>query len=345
MAVKFSNNFSTFLSGGISPTDTTITLQSVAGLPSLGTGDYTYLTIDSDTFPPTLEVVKVTAIDAVTEQVTVERGQDGFTPAFFASGAKVELRLSAILLNDVADEASVTNWADILNKPNLLLTDGDGSDLQDVRAETLEVIIKNVSGAEIAKGTPVHQTGFAGAGTFEVVPADASNVSLMPAHFIAGETLAVDTEGRGILMGRITGVNTSAFAEGDTIYVAVGGGYTNSAPTGEGNLIQNLGTVTRVDATNGGGEVMGAGRSAATPNLNDGNIFIGNASNQAETKSLFTAVGDAGYATVSYVDTEIANVPTSLLVVGRAVNTSIPIFNASLGIVSRDSGTISVGVS
>jgi hypothetical protein len=345
MAVKFSNNFSTALVSSISSSDTVIELLSVSGLPTLGAGDYTYLTFDTDTNSPTIEIVKVTAINAGTNEVTVTRAQDGTTASSFAAGTKVELRLSAILLNDVSDEASVTDWGDILNKPSLLLTDGDGSDLTDVRAETVEVTVKNVSGGSLAKGTPVHQTGTSGSATFEVVAADASNASVMPAHFVLLETLADQAEGRGLLMGRISGVDTSSFSEGDTIYVAVGGGYTNVAPTGEGNLIQNLGTVTRVDSTNGGGEVMGAGRANATPNLNNGNIFIGNASNQASTQSLVTAVADAGYATISYVDTEIANVPTSLLVVGRAVNTSIPIFNASLGIVSRGSGTISVGVS
>jgi hypothetical protein len=341
MAVKFSNNFSTFLSGGITASDTTITLQSVSGLPTLGSGDYTYLTIDSDTVSPTLEIVKVTAVNTGTGEVTVTRAQDGTTASSFSSGAKVELRLTAILLNDVSDEASTTDWPDVLNKPDptltitgditgsatftdlasasltatasadLLRVDGDGSDLQNVRAETIEVNVKNVSGGSLAKGTPVHQTGTSGAATFEVVAADASNASVMPAHFVLLETLANGAEGRGLLMGRISGVNTAGFAEGDTIYVAVGGGYTNVAPTGEGNLIQNLGTVTRVDATNGGGEVMGAGRSAATPNLNNGNIFIGNASNQAVTASLSTSVSNAGFATTSYVDTAVANLVDS----------------------------------
>lgn len=341
MAVKFSNNFSTFLSGGITASDTTITLQSVSGLPTLGAGDYTYLTIDSDTVSPTLEIVKVTAVNTGTGEVTVTRAQDGTTAASFSSGAKVELRLTAILLNDVSDEASTTDWPDVLNKPDptltltgdvtgsatftdlasasltatasadLLRVDGDGSDLQNVRAETIEVNVKNVSGGSLAKGTPVHQTGTSGAATFEVVAADASNASVMPAHFVLLETLADQAEGRGLLMGRISGVNTAGFAEGDTIYVAAGGGYTNVAPTGEGNLIQNLGTVTRVDATNGGGEVMGAGRSAATPNLNNGNIFIGNASNQATTASLSTSVSNAGFATTSYVDTAVANLVDS----------------------------------
>jgi len=47
-----------------------------------------------------------------------------------------------------------------------LVSDGDGSDLQDVRAETVEVNLKNVSGSSIAKGTPVHQTGTSGTATF-----------------------------------------------------------------------------------------------------------------------------------------------------------------------------------
>jgi hypothetical protein len=338
MAVRFSNNAATELASGVGPSDTSITVVDGSLFPALGAGDYTYVTLDADTDPPLREIVRVTAIAGNT--LTVVRAQDGSTASAFGAGAKVELRLTAALLNDVATEASVTNWADVQNKPDPTLTltgdvtgtvtftdlgnatlttsingynnsnwdaayswgdhstagylvsNSDGSDLQDVRAETVEVTIKNVSGAPIAKGTPVHQTGTSGASTFEVVAADASNAALMPAHFVAAETLANQAEGRGILMGRISGVDTSSFSEGDTIYVAIGGGYTNSPPTGEGGLIQNLGTITRVDANNGGGEVMGAGRSAATPNLNDGNIFIGNASNQASTASLSLSVSN-----------------------------------------------------
>lgn len=295
MAVKFSNNFATTLAGSITSTATTLPLTTVSGLPTLGVGDYTYLTLETGGLAPTIEIVKVTAINSGANEVTVVRAQDGTTASSFSSGDKVELRVSAILLNDLSDEASVTDWGDILNKPSLLLTNGDGSDLTDVRAETVEVTVKNVSGGSLAKGTPVHQTGTSGASTFEVVAADASNASVMPAHFVLLETLADQAEGRGLLMGRISGVDTSSFSEGDTIYVAVGGGYTNSAPTGEGNLIQNLGTVTRVDSTNGGGEVMGAGRSNATPNLNEGNIFLGNASNQAATASLSTSVSSLSH--------------------------------------------------
>jgi len=158
---------------------------------------------------------------------------------------------------------------------------GDGSDLTDVRAESVEVTLKNVSGANIAAGYPVHATGYSGSGEVECVLADAGNAQLMPAHFIAQDSMINGATGRGILSGRIQNVDTSSFTVGDTIYVAVGGGYANVAPSGEANLIQNLGIVTRIDATVGGGEVMGAGRTAATPNLDDGAIFVGSSANKA----------------------------------------------------------------
>jgi hypothetical protein len=51
-----------------------------------------------------------------------------------------------------------------------------------------------------------------------------------------------------------------------------------------------LGVVTKRHVSNGGGLIEGAGRGAATPNLNDGKIFIGNASNQSSTATLDTSI-------------------------------------------------------
>ena len=165
---------------------------------------------------------------------------------------------------------------------------GEGSDLTDVRAESVEVTLKNNTGTQIDKGYPVHAIDYSGSGEVVCILADAGNAETMPAHFIAQDNLtAGGGTGRGILAGRIQNVNTGAFTEGDTIFVAVGGGYANVAPSGEANLIQNLGVVTRIDASNGGGEIMGAGRTAATPNLDDGKFFLGNASNKSTT-AVFT---------------------------------------------------------
>ena len=86
---------------------------------------------------------------------------------------------------------------------------GEGSDLTDVRAETLEALVKNISGVAIDKGYPLHVVSATGGGTPEVILADAGNAATMPAHFIAGEDLAIDAEGRGILSGEIRGIDTA----------------------------------------------------------------------------------------------------------------------------------------
>ena len=103
MAVKFANNVSTTLSSAINATQTTISVADASGLPTLSSGDYVYLTIDTDTASPTLEVVKVTAISS--NSLTVVRGQDGTTASSFSSGTKVELRVTAAALDDISSAA------------------------------------------------------------------------------------------------------------------------------------------------------------------------------------------------------------------------------------------------
>jgi hypothetical protein len=93
----------------------------------------------------------------------------------------------------------------------------------------------------------------------EVAPADAADPSKMPAIGVLGEDLASEAEGELILIGEIKGVNTNAFIEGDEVFVAAGGGYTNVAPTASDIEVQYLGIVTRVSELNGAGYVLGTG--------------------------------------------------------------------------------------
>ena len=101
----------------------------------------------------------------------------------------------------------------------------------------------------------------------------------MPATFILAQDLNDEEEGLGIVTGFLNGVDTSAFEEGQVVYVGENGGYTNVKPSGS-NLIQNLGIVTKVDASNGSGYIYGAGRSNDTPNLLHNQIFFGSGSDQ-----------------------------------------------------------------
>ena len=169
-------------------------------------------------------------------------------------------------------------------------TDGDADW---VYPHTLFITVRNVSGGTLQKGTPVHATGVTG-NVPDVIAADASNSSAMPATYVLNEQINNNAQGVAIIVGTITGVDTSAFSAGDVVYVASGGGFTNVKPTGT-NLIQNLGVVTRSNSTTGSGVVYGSGRSNDVPNLPTGKFFIGSATNTLESAyTLPTADGTSG---------------------------------------------------
>jgi hypothetical protein len=147
----------------------------------------------------------------------------------------------------------------------------------------------------ITKGEAVYIAGIDG-NTPTVALARANAAGTMPAFGIAAADIALNATGKITTFGSLTGLDAADFGEtsitfalGDTIYIssAEAGKLTNVAPTGEANFIQNIGKIERATpTTNITIKVGGAGRSNATPALNDGNIFIGNASNQSSTVAL-----------------------------------------------------------
>ena len=158
---------------------------------------------------------------------------------------------------------------------------------------TLFLTVRNVSGGTLPKGTPVHATGVTGT-VADVIAADAAIPSAMPATYVLNQSIANNAQGIAIIVGTITGVDTSSFSPGDVIFVAAGGGYTNVKPTGT-NLIQNIGVVTKSNVTTGSGVIYGSGRSNDVPNLPTGKFFIGSATNTTQSVyTLPTADGAAG---------------------------------------------------
>ena len=157
----------------------------------------------------------------------------------------------------------------------VLTTDGAGNLTFDT-IEDIYVTVKNVSGVELAKGTPVHATSSNAAGNATpVIAASASDSTTMPATFVLNETIADEAEGQALLSGFIQGVNTLGFTVGDVVYVGENGGFTNIKPQSSDNLIQNLGIVTKIHETNGSGWIYGSGRSNDVPNLPTGKIWVG----------------------------------------------------------------------
>jgi len=101
MAVKYSNNAYSTLSSAINTTATSISVASAASFPTLSGGDYMYLTVVSES---ALEVVKVTNVSGTT--LTVVRGQDGTSGTAAASGDRIELRITTVMLQDAFAESN-----------------------------------------------------------------------------------------------------------------------------------------------------------------------------------------------------------------------------------------------
>jgi hypothetical protein len=183
----------------------------------------------------------------------------------------------------------------------LTFTKGDGSTIVlDAAPRRVVESVKNAESFTLQKGTPVYVSGSTG-NSSNVYLADAGNSSKMPAAYVLDEPLTPGQEGYGLLAGFINNVNTSTFQAGQSVYVAVGGGYTNIKPTGSA-LIQKLGNVIKV-AANGSGVITGAGRSNDIPNITSGYVWIGN-NNQVPTPTSTASllVNTASFAlTASYV--------------------------------------------
>lgn len=183
----------------------------------------------------------------------------------------------------------------------LTFTKGNGTTIVlDAAPRRVVESVKNAESFTLQKGTPVYVSGSTG-NSSNVYLADAGNSSKMPAAYVLDELLTPGQEGYGLLAGFINNVDTSTFQAGQSVYVAVGGGYTNIKPTGSA-LIQKLGNVIKV-AANGSGVITGAGRSNDIPNITSGYVWVGN-NNQVPTPTSTASllVNTASFAlTASYV--------------------------------------------
>jgi hypothetical protein len=105
MGLKVTNNAFGTLNAGINDSATSIVLTAGQGsrFPTLSAGDYFYATlIDTSN---NLEIVKVTARS--TDTMTVVRGQDNTTARAYSTNDRFELRPTAALFNEKANDADV----------------------------------------------------------------------------------------------------------------------------------------------------------------------------------------------------------------------------------------------
>ena len=112
-------------------------------------------------------------------------------------------------------------------------------------------IARNTTGSTITKGQLVGYNGSTGQRP-NVALALASNINLMPAVAMAATDVANNAFGIFTVVGRIEGIDTSAFSEGDALYVSssTAGGLTATEPL-HPNILQSIGTVENSHATQG----------------------------------------------------------------------------------------------
>ena len=151
------------------------------------------------------------------------------------------------------------------------------------------ILFKGQAGEALTKGDPVYISGISGNTTI-VSKADADDASKMPCFGLVDATVNANAACSVVTFGTLQGLDTSSFSEGDELFVSATGTLTTTAPTGESALLQKIAKVTKSHASSGSIKVSGAGRTNATPNLNDGNFFLGNGSNQAVSADFSTSV-------------------------------------------------------
>lgn len=169
-------------------------------------------------------------------------------------------------------------------------------------AEAVLETVRNNSGDDITKGQPLHITGFQGTiPTVEV--ADASDSNKMPVSGLANEDIDDGDTGKMIISGILKGIDTAGMDgspdEAAVVYVSTSAGgsidYLVAAsdptdiPATEANLIQNIGIIIKSSpGATGGMQVTAIGRTNATPNLNQGSIFIGDTNGRSSSLAIGT---------------------------------------------------------
>ena len=219
----------------------------------------------------------------------------------------------------------------ITSNANIEMTDTDYLFVGDINGAVQQEVFNN-TGLTIARGKAVYLTGGNTGDTPNVNIADNANVQQMPVIGVVKNQIPDATTGEIVTSGQLN-IGSHGFTTGADLFVNGSGDLQEAVPTGEGQLIQKIGKV--VNSTHI--IVQGAFRTNATPNLDDGNIFLGNASNQAVT-AVFT--DEANTAIGAYTG-DMLNVDD---IVANTVTTSNAVTSQSFVYVEQQSNTSTGGI-
>jgi hypothetical protein len=118
--------------------------------------------------------------------------------------------------------------------------------------EDLFYPVKNQTGSSIAKGTNV---GFAGtlgsSGRLLITPYLANGANPTSRYMgVTAETIGPDEDGKVLWFGRIRGINTNAFNEGDILYASTSsaGAFQTTLPVAPNNIVEVAAVVNKSSA-------------------------------------------------------------------------------------------------
>jgi hypothetical protein len=191
------------------------------------------------------------------------------------TGGTYDVLTSTINLNSENNVISITG-----------ITSGGGGDANSIRID-----VRNDEGTTIPLGTPLYSKGeIGGSERILVGIADNTDPNKMPVIGISTEEMDTSsTQDSEAIVSGIFNENINGFTglvEGDIMYVN-SGTLTNVKPTGENNLLQNVGIVLKTNGTTIQGLLVSAiGRTNATPNLDSGKFFLGDSGNTSQSVTM-----------------------------------------------------------
>ena len=207
-------------------------------------GGYDTYLVNTTTTSVTLYLPDASAYPS--RKITVSKIDDGGSyRSVTLSGAQLQTATNTVRLYDPTESVTV-----ISNGTNWYSMDYD-------RAYGVVLVCKNNTGVTLAKGTPVRVTGATGDNVLigpvsaanNHVP-EATNGDLSRCIGVVEHAIPTGEFGHVLTKGTIYKFNTDAYNEGDILYLAPSGGFTNVKPASPYDEVF-LGIVTRKQAVNG----------------------------------------------------------------------------------------------
>lgn len=347
------NNAATTISSALTDVATSIPLTDATSFPDPGS-DY-YLATLVYVNPTTgreddWEIVKVTAKTGST--LTVTRGQESTTARAWDDLTPIQVRITAGILSPPDNAAFTGGTIDgvviggttpadatfaAADATSMQLTGGTGTQgtlTWNTDEETLDldldgpvlqlgqevhIHVRNNTGSQITNGTPVMLTGTVGAsGRLTIAAMDGTDVNNEYKFLgFTTEDISAGTDGKVTHFGKVRGVNTSGFSDGDILWISttVVGGLTTTEPSSG----LKLPVAIVIDSAANGTLFVRHETSVGLHDLHevvittpaDGEILQYNSSNSLWENQTFTEAGFANVAT-SGAYSDLSGTPTAV---------------------------------